>query len=644
MKKIKVWTAIILSICMIWALVSIHFSTMASPVSAQPTEISKQNKIPANLYSSADMKDNKYLVSIFLEAIPDETINSTLLQKHGYDSTIYESEAIHEMASSSQTLGSKAFVQSVDSNQTSPNISLQATMENYISAKRSVVKDSYTQYTSNYVDQYIDNSEDIVFCSQYAPYIMAYLSKGEIEAIAKTSQVTHIFPEKMEVVQPTQDIIMPQVNTDATNGTKSSSYNNGEGYTGEGIKIGIIEAQNGVCDVTNNQLTAAYNEQRLILFNTVVDGTVVPTTTTSHATLVTALIVGSSVTANGKTYCGVVPEATVYATGISLTSHFFGAVEQLLAYNVSVINMSLGITSTTEYTSFDQYIDSLYQSQATFVVAAGNNGTNAVPSVSSPGKAYNAITVGNAATKTSATTASSQPYDLRPTSSYSEATYLTNKPDIVAPGTMVQLANGYSNSGTSFSAPIITGIVAQLHQANVTLKTNPTLTKAVLLAGAVPDVITTTNNNLCDLVNYVRDKSGVGMVDAVNSIEIACNSNYRSAAFNLKFNSSLDAYLWTTSVTIPANTKIRMVLTYNKPENILISSVGYENNLDLFFCDSDGNPLDYSFSYYNNVEVIEYTVTETGTYQLTGMFYSTIPTDTALFLTVSLAWNLIPVT
>ena len=189
-------------------------------------------------------------------------------------------------------------------------------------------------------------------------------------------------------------------------------------------------------------------------------------------------------------------------------------------------------------------VSQLWHAGVVVVAAAGNYGKDGVPSgvLFAPGNNPFVITVGAIDI---AGTVSTYDDDRAPWSSYGRTQDGFMKPEICAPGRMMVgpipmtsklaaekptkiKAPGYIElSGTSFSAPVITGIVAQILARNPGMK--PDLVKGAVMrrARAVPRAET----NSC----------GVGQVNAVKAV-------YNSA-WTSNPNAGLNKYLSTDAVT-----------------------------------------------------------------------------------------------
>ncbi|MBE5888130.1 MAG: hypothetical protein E7283_04760 [Lachnospiraceae bacterium] len=208
----------------------------------------------------------------------------------------------------------------------------------------------------------------------------------------------------------------------------------------------------------------------------------------------------------------IAPDATYYATGFYNSNSvsasaitFFQAVEWLLAQGVNIINMSAGYYDDdilNKYDDMSRWVDHIaYNHDVHFVKSAGNYHwkTNPEKKISSPGMAYNIITVG--------ATAMTAPYEIESYSAYNgdgigRYVFRTNKPDICAPG------NFAGKIGTSYSTPLVTATIALLCDYRPYLKTRQHTVKAILAASTGKETR-----------KYVSDQNdfaiyGAGIVDA----------------------------------------------------------------------------------------------------------------------------------
>ena len=81
--------------------------------------------------------------------------------------------------------------------------------------------------------------------------------------------------------------------------------------------------------------------------------------------------------------------------------------------------------------------------------------------------------------------------------------------------------------GTSFSAPIVTGIAAQILENNPAFSIDPTFVKAALLLGADLSAMNTMGDS--QTTQHVYNKNGAGMVNAINSIDPRIHIEYYGA-------------------------------------------------------------------------------------------------------------------
>lgn len=254
----------------------------------------------------------------------------------------------------------------------------------------------------------------------------------------------------------------------------------------------------------------------------------------------------------------------------------------------------------------------------TCVVAAGNDGYNN-GDIFGPAYALNCITVGNLQTKSSGSTAiSSSTYSIHDSSSWEEPNAFANKPDICAPGTFIRAVKSttdvntfyyddeiYDPTGTSFSAPVITGVVALMMQEHSAKIGRPYAVKAKIMNTANAGKVSTVENPTA-ANDFIREKSGAGMVDAVKAM-----SGY---AYSYCPNVSTVAYSYSTvfTVNLSAGQKLRATLAFtNQNTSVIINSCSDYYDIDLRMVDANtGAVLCSSFQGVNNVEIVEYTASK----------------------------------
>ncbi len=321
------------------------------------------------------------------------------------------------------------------------------------------------------------------------------------------------------------------------------------GLTGKGIGIAVIDS--GVTswhdDLTNtSSIVYPYGNQRVSRFVDFVGSYTTPHDGDGHGTHVAGIIAGNGYDSNGQK-AGVAPEASIIALrvlddqGNGTISNIIAALDWVLAnhaaYNIRVVNMSVG--SAINESAFTDPLDlaakRLVDAGIVVVGAAGNLGKNAAGheqygGISAPGNAPWVLTVGASSTNGTPTRGDDTigTFSSRGPSPIDFGA----KPDLVAPGTgTVSLAvpgsNFYANltaalipglvptaftpylslSGTSMAAPVVSGTVALMLQANPNL--TPNAVKAILQYTAQ------------QYPNYDALTQGAGFLNVVGAIRLA---------------------------------------------------------------------------------------------------------------------------
>ena len=286
------------------------------------------------------------------------------------------------------------------------------------------------------------------------------------------------------------------------------------GLTGAGVGVAVIDS--GIAswhdDLTNrSSATYPYGNQRVSAFVDFVNGRLLPYDDDGHGTHVAGIIAGNGYDSNGQK-AGMAPDASLVAlkvldtNGRGTISNIIAAFDWVLAnhatYNIRVVNISVGAAVRESYWTDPLTLAAkrVVDAGVVVVAAAGNLGRNAlgVPQyggISAPANAPWVVTVGASSTNG---TAARVDDTIAPFSSRGP-TFIdfTAKPDLVAPGVAtVSLSDPWgtmyttkaaslvtgtiktpyqpylSLSGTSMAAPVVSGTVALMLQANPSLTPN----------------------------------------------------------------------------------------------------------------------------------------------------------------------------
>ena len=359
-----------------------------------------------------------------------------------------------------------------------------------------------------------------------------------------------------------------KVMDDLTNGAIGTSTAWGEGYTGAGIGVAVIDSGiNGTHPDLKNSTESA---SRVVYHQ---DFTGTPTTNSAgaqydlygHGTHVAGIIGGNGYLSGGQ-YEGVAPGVNLIdlraldENGVGTDSTVIAAIQEAIAlqntYNIRIINLSLGRGIAVSYTQdpLCQAVESAWKSGIVVVVAAGNygrlsvDGSNGFGTITAPGNDPYVVTVGatksNGSAQASAETLAS--YSSKGPTTYDHIV----KPDLVAPGNDVvslaapgatleadypaELVDGtdgnpdyFTLSGTSMATPAVAGSVALMLQEQSTL--TPDQVKARLMVTTYKMGLTSTSAYVPHLSQTFIDtydifSVGSGLLDvqtAINSTALA---------------------------------------------------------------------------------------------------------------------------
>lgn len=453
-----------------------------------------------------------------------------------------------------------------------------------ISAERNgLLKEHYRDKITEFISSAGISENDYGSVGVFTPFIRdVMLTQAQIQELADDPNVLYI-----DYVGDSKLVDFASV--DDTYRIINGNVSVDDGYTGSGIRVGVVESGHPKLGVMGNDFKS------IIKTNSGGDS--------DHATIV----------------CGIIrkmaPACILYTRSVSKTSEAIEACTYLIdKYNVSVINVSCGEASAGSYNSYTREIDKLIQNTKVTIVAAAGNGDTANQYVNQIGLAANSIAVGSviSAGKNAGATGA---YMRDSFSLYREGAESVNKPDICAPG-KVSIYTYQDQLGTSFAAPHVTGAVVQMMARNSGLKDKPEALKAAIMASA--------SYNAGTSMSYVKgtrasNQEGAGVLDAGFCYRAAKNS--KAVQFSATSTSSSFTYnVYCSYVSLPFRIAcVWDVLSTDTATNITDYDVKVYKNGTLVassnaYANSSSNPR----ANYEIIEIPEETLRTygAGTYQV----------------------------
>ena len=272
-------------------------------------------------------------------------------------------------------------------------------------------------------------------------------SRSELEQIASLPEVKHIEEDKRVTASVTH-VATKDGNSPVRSATSRA--------TGKGVRVGIIDTGiDYMHEALGGGLGAGFKVAGGYDF---VNNDSDPRDDNGHGTHVAGIIAGSSTLLKG-----LAPDVTLFsykvldASGNGTTSAVLAAIEQAIKDSIDIINLSLGTTGGDPDDILSRAVDRTVEAGIVVVAAAGNESD--YETITSPGVAREALTVGAVDSKNSVASFSSKGPSAR---------IYGIKPDIVAPGESIfsaKINGGYvSESGTSMAAPYVTAVAANLRE------------------------------------------------------------------------------------------------------------------------------------------------------------------------------------
>lgn len=524
-------------------------------------------------------------------------------------------------------------------------------IKSFISEKRSASAKRYKTSNTAFLNAAKKSNEsvNVVFQSSLSPMLILSGNKADIYSVANNADVvsmdlfvnSEIRDASIEANQNSYATYMRD-----TLGATGTYVSNG---STQKIKIGQVES--GFPDLDN--YSSYFNTANCHINDDVYPNII----KTEHATFVAAIMVGKAFTYNGKTYKGIAPDAELHSSAAFNFLHLYNEVEYLvIGCEVDIINMSASCGIPGVYEDISQWIDHIaYRHDVHFVTISGNTDISPDKYVTSPGMAYNAITVGNFQNKnafgdryvmTSHAPSILQDQDLddRYFKINDTSCYITTngqcKPDISAEGTDITYG-AFTNTGTSLAAPQVTGIIAQLCSKYPSLLTKQNTVKAILAASAVYRV----DDEYCSNT-YLLNKQGAGVVNSRAAYAVLLGGKYMDVTI------PNTTQYYTKTITLPSNyTYLRVAMAWIKKNDAngdfcALGDTEANNyqplaNLKLEVFEgtgTSGTRVAYSDASNNNLELLQFVVNGGGTYtiRITNQSYNNSSITGNQY--ISLAW------
>lgn len=434
----------------------------------------------------------------------------------------------------------------------------------------------------------------------YGPALFARLTAEDIARINTWSEVQRLYLD--DVNQPDLSVAIPTVQGNVVHGRGVTGAGTGGGTLPPApIRIGEVEVGGRVA-VANPWLPGI----------TQISTFACPAPST-HSTAV-AGILRSTHTVQRGTAPGINLLAGGSCTGLSSQ---LNQVSNILVYMgfARALNLSWGANLGLVPGANDRFYDYLVRNgRRTVVKSAGNEAGpcgSGTGNVTSPGLAYNVMTVGNFDALGSPT----WPGDtMHACSSWRDPSSTHNdreKPEVAAPGSNITSTTtafpwiGAVGSGTSYAAPVVTGATALLIDRHILFSAWPEAVKSLLMVTAM--------NNIEGAARLSElDGAGGVALDRADDVAGGVTGGFGGRVYTCAALSPWDvATIWLAS-----GIRTRVAIAWDTNPDYGSYHLQPGADLDLTILNPGGGTVAGSLSWDNTYEIVDFTPQQTGYHRI----------------------------
>jgi hypothetical protein len=457
--------------------------------------------------------------------------------------------------------------------------------------------------------------------NELAPVIGAMLNAAALRDLARDPAIDAISLDLP--AQPEMDIAK------ATTGISTIHLS---GTRGRGVRVADIQG-----------LAQAVEPNSLLLKPVLQDPVGVCSAIGEHATMVAGVMVGRRVNIFGASFGsdGTAPDIELRSGGScsSRSDQLQSASTRGVQWGARIINLTWGLDTGRALGAMDRFYDEIVLNQwRTVTKSAGNTTPGGAGcfqnpndgTITSPGGAYNVITVGGFDDNNTVTWNDDSVYvcssALNPTSIFGDR----EKPDLAAPAVNLTVvspgpANWMTRSGTSGAAPVVAGTSALLIERNSRLSIWPEIIRATLMATAVHNIEGATRLSAVD---------GAGGLDASAAASlIAMPERWGGQRYACDGSDQLAL----ATLSVGPRTRHRVVLSWDSDPAFSDYATRPSADIDLRVLDTNGNAIASSLSFDNTNEIVEFDSWRAGTFTVQAVrFRCDLPTW------LGWAWHTLP--